>query len=237
MHIEGGFLDFAYNGAASNADYTYTDGRGPTVLGGATGNGVDASSLSIVAVGDFHTNGKDIPSAYLVENVASLIVRWMELGHVTPNYSLRPHRDFYATACCGDRLVSKIPEIKALVEYKRTKEEEVLDMAEWWKYFNRTKPMEYHPVVEFVQRGLAALDLYGGPINARKNGRTSASWEAFEKATRGTDNNDKAGPKSWDAFLTAVYSDDTTIPLELALAIDAAYEELAKAKFIAGTEE
>lgn len=124
QHLAGEYYDFAYNGAASNSSDQNADGRGPLAQGGATGNGVDSYSLSIVAVGQFQPGAKDsngnllpyqAPSDKLVENVAQLIASWIERGYVAKNFALDPHRKYYATACCGDDLVARIPDIKARV--------------------------------------------------------------------------------------------------------------------------
>ena len=227
MHINGNFDDFAYNGASSNTEEAYTDGRGPLVQGGATGNGVDRYSLSVVAVGDFHTASGQVPTNLLVTNTASLIARWIKLGHVTRDFKLAPHRDYYATACCGDRLVKRIPEIeklaKELAAEEDPEEEDMTPMSEWWKTYNRAGRWEFHPHLEFIQSGLKSMGLYRGPVTGKKNDRTVAGWEAFERSVDGTDNNGQAGQKSWDLFLLAVFARDSGhVPTSLLVSIDQA---------------
>jgi len=206
QHINGRYDDFAYNGAVSAVEPYHTDGRGPTVLGGATGNGVDSRSLSIVALGDFHNAGRTAATDLLVSNTADLIVRWIKVGHVSPSFTLDPHRRHYATACCGDRLVNRLPDITKLVA-TRLGEEDVRDYAEWWRYYNKAKLGEYHPVIEFIQRGLKSYGLYRGNITGRKNARTLAGWTAFEKSVKGTNNDEVAGPASWKLFTDAVFAE------------------------------
>ena len=115
------YNDIAYNGAASNVSPDFTDLRGPLVQGGATGktsSGIvmDTRSLSIVVPGDFETAGKDEASTTVVETVSQLIRRWILAGYVTRDFVLAPHREYRSTACCGSRLIARIPEIRERVE-------------------------------------------------------------------------------------------------------------------------
>ena len=114
------YSDIAYNGAASNVSPDWTDLRGPLVQGGATGktsSGIvmDTRSLSIVVPGDFETAGKDEASDTVVDTVSELILRWIRAGYVTRDFVLAPHRAYRSTACCGSRLIARIPEIRERV--------------------------------------------------------------------------------------------------------------------------
>ena len=209
QHLNGVYADFAYNGAASNSSAQYTDGRGPTVQGGATGNGVDASSLSIVAVGDFHTGGKDLASDLLVENVAGLIVRWIKGGRVAEDFRLEPHRNFYATACCGDRLVARIPDIKRAVRQQlhggASAPRRFPMMDQWYKHYNSvaygTKP---DGIVEWYQDGLIRIGYLKGKADGVKGPRTDNAWVSFELDAGAKNPDARPGRYSTNAFRSAL---------------------------------
>lgn len=175
LHIDGQFVDFAYNGAASNVNDEYTDGRGPLVQGGATGNGIDRTSLSVVAVGQFHSSAPNPtpPTEMLLDNIAGLIARWIRAGHVSRDYQIAPHNQYYSTACCGDLLEPLLQDIRKrslrLVDVAQSPTDQELVMTplqDWRKIFNQqtvAKPADnsYNSVVELVQRWLGTYGLYG----------------------------------------------------------------------------
>jgi hypothetical protein len=115
QHTDGEFYDFAYNFAVSNLGDT-AEGRGATTQGGATGNGMDSKSLSVCAVGDYHTDKAHATfvTRAFVEGVAGLLARLVDDGYVTPSFRLAGHGEFKATLCPGGRLTEAIPEIMAL---------------------------------------------------------------------------------------------------------------------------
>ena len=113
-----GWYDIAYNAAVSNVERLAAHCRGPLLQGGATGRAMDPKSLSICAIGDFHTEGEDDPTSALLHNMSDLLAMWIKGGYVSPSFSLRPHNKYSATACCGDRLIKLLPTIEAQAKEK-----------------------------------------------------------------------------------------------------------------------
>jgi len=113
-HISGEFYDIAYNFLLN--DKHTAEGRGAFVQGGATGAGMDSSSLSICVLGDYETAGKHVVSADLVNGLAGLLVDLVNMGVVAPGFNLAAHSDFKATACCGVRLKAEIPRVMRIVQ-------------------------------------------------------------------------------------------------------------------------
>jgi hypothetical protein len=198
FHQSGVYNDIAYNGAASNTSDEYTNLRGPLVQGGATGksNGetIDKRSLSLVAVGDFETAGRDVPTDQLVENVARLIVRWILEGHVTRTFSLEPHRNYRSTACCGERLVARIPEIRSRVDEilgtdTITDTEEAMmavPLINWnTEYIRGAQENTYSAAVELWQKALLAAGMDPGDVDGLVGPKTKAANKWFE-SKRGT---------------------------------------------------
>lgn len=253
-HLGRQYYDIAYNGAASNSSDDYTDLRGPQVQGGATGNGVDAYSLSIVVPGDFQTSGKDRPRPVVVENVARLIARWHSQGFVSDNFRIGPHRDFYQTSCCGDRLLRLIPQMEA-----RAREiiaaggvpvggdDDVIPFEEWKSHYNALEHGNSPDgVVEFIQDRLTRLGYDVGDIDGVRGVKTDEAWTAFEadQFPNGT-HNAKPGRYSWERFLSVqpvtvtetveVVSVPEGVAEALAVAQEAAAvvtNEVGKARFI-----
>ena len=198
MHHDGKYYDFAYNGAASVHGDT-AEARGPLVQGGATGNGVDAYTLSIVAVGDFQTEGKNKATDALVAGVADLVNRWQDMGHVaTDGLKMSPHREHYATSCCGTRLVRRIPDIlESIIEGG----DMVPLLEDWDKHFRqRANGAAADGIIQWFQGGLLTLGHYSGPVDGVMSEATRAAWLAFE-VFRGYENaNDRPGNSSIQAF-------------------------------------
>jgi len=197
FHQSGVYNDIAYNAAASNSSDAFTDLRGPMVQGGATGkwNGevIDRRSLSIVVPGDFQTAGKDNPDPRVIENVARLIVKWINDGHVAEDFTLEPHRNYHRTSCCGDRLLALIPAMRnrvnqILADVEDTSssvvtEEEAMrvPLVDWNKEFIRyDRSGEYNAAVEVWQRALVAAGFDPGPIDGIRGAQTEAANIRFE---------------------------------------------------------
>ena len=108
------FFDVAYNFLVSASDSSVFEGRGSLVQGGATGAGMDASSLSVCAIGNFEASG--VPEV-LLNNLVDLLSKLVADGYVSPDFVLRPHSDFKATACCGVNLVREIPGVVERVKH------------------------------------------------------------------------------------------------------------------------
>jgi hypothetical protein len=205
FHINGDFYDFAYNGAASNSSAEWAEGRGALTQGGATGAGVDAYSLSIVAIGSFHKSSDKRfhePTDLLVDNTARLIVRWINSGYVSKTFTIEPHRNYYQTACCGDALAARISDIKARVSELLGESTTMIPMSEWDNHFNSLPDFnEKDGVVEWFQEGLINLGyLPAGSIDGVKGPQTRGAWQAFEVAQGYQNANDKPGNTSVAAF-------------------------------------
>ena len=216
FHLDGKYYDIAYNGAASNSSDDWTDLRGPLVQGGATGRNaaghyVDGWSLSIVVPGDFQTRGKDNPRPVVVENVARLIVRWINDGHVNRDFRLEPHRAHYQTSCCGDRLLALIPDIVTRVH-------EILGssvstsvggtfpmMSDWRIHYNQREHFQDPDgIVEWFQRGLVILGFLPAEersMDGVKGPATDAAVVAWETSLNYRNPNATFGAKSFATFL------------------------------------
>lgn len=105
-HISGEFYDIAYNYLLN--DSQAAEGRGGFVQGGATGAGMDASSLSVCVLGNFETTEV---SDLQIDTLAGLLVELISVGVLSPRFRLAPHSDYKATACCGKNLTAAIPEV------------------------------------------------------------------------------------------------------------------------------
>ena len=108
------FFDVAYNFLVSASDSSVFEGRGALVQGGATGAGMDAKSLSVCAIGNFEDS--QVPEV-LLNNLVDLLSKLVADGYVSPDFVLRPHSDFKATACCGVNLVREIPGVVDRVKH------------------------------------------------------------------------------------------------------------------------
>lgn len=218
-HLAGDFFDIAYNGAASNVTDEYAECRGALTQGGATGNGVDSYSLSIVAVGSFHQpDDKRFHevSDLLIDNVATYLVRWIQEGHLSRNFQLDPHREHYSTACCGDALFARIPDIMARVDELIENggiSDVIIPMSKWDNHFNDLPDFHKGPdgVIEWFQDGLNTLGFNVGDVDGVKGPATRAGWLAFERS-RGWDNaNDEPGNTSIRVFREQLAKGSTEI--------------------------
>jgi len=207
-HISGDFFDYAYNASASNVSAHTAEGRGALVRGGATGNGVDSYSLSIVLIGSFHKPSDKryhIVRDVAVDNVAHKIVSWIRAGYVSRNFKLDPHHDHYQTACCGDALSVRIPDIMTrvnqLLDGDSGETMIVIRMSQWDNHFNELEDYNLPDgVVEWYQEGLTTLGFYSGAIDGVKGPKTRAAWFAFEQSQGYPNANDRPGNSSTAAF-------------------------------------
>ena len=108
------FFDVAYNFMVSASDTFVFEGRGALVQGGATGAGADAKTLSVCAIGNFEDS---VPPQLLLNNLVDLLTMLVASGVVAPDFVLRPHSDFKATACCGKNLAVEIPGVVSRVHH------------------------------------------------------------------------------------------------------------------------
>jgi hypothetical protein len=114
------FYDLAYNFMLSAVDGNVFEGRGALVQGGATGKAKgkkrpeDETSLSVCAIGNFEDSE---PPQLLLNNLVDLLGKLVADGHVAPDFVLRPHSDFKATACCGKHLAAEIPSLVGRVRH------------------------------------------------------------------------------------------------------------------------
>lgn len=112
--IVGGYVDFEYSFVLDNPGPTIYESRGPGRNTAATLQHNDISH-AICVMGNFEPAGSfigDIPSDDLLWAIAYLV----SYGHQEgwwPNQITGPHEaaSGNSTACCGDKLIAKIPEI------------------------------------------------------------------------------------------------------------------------------
>jgi len=219
FHHGGVYFDIAYNAAASNVTDETAVLRGPLTQGGATGNGVDSYSLSCVAVGSFHREGDKRfheVSDMLINNVAHKAVQWINAGHLSPNFTMDPHREHYETSCCGDALFARIPDIMARVQELQGEPMIVIPMDQWDNHFNELDDFNAPDgVIEWFQDGLTVLGYDPGPIDGQKGPQTRAAWLAFE-VDQGYENaNDRPGKFSIVAFREALAKVGDTVTVEV----------------------
>lgn len=102
------YSDIAYNVVAGwNCALV---GRGITVYDGATDTDPTTATWSVCVLGDY-TNDTVTPE------IRNGIVAALHLGHdLYGSHPLRPHRDYYPTACPGENLIAQLPSLQAEME-------------------------------------------------------------------------------------------------------------------------
>lgn len=102
-----GFQGFSYNYAVAPSGRAWT-GRGRHV--GAQNDGENSSSIGIVVMGNYQI---DPATDRIVEGVAKLIAELKERGAIKRGVTIiRGHRDSDATACPGNKLYARLPDIR-----------------------------------------------------------------------------------------------------------------------------
>jgi hypothetical protein len=106
--LAGGYVDIEYSYVIDNPDATVFESRGPAKNSAAT---ADHNSIShaICVMGNFET---EAPADRVLSMVAQLTAWGHEKGW-WPAQITGPHRDVYATACCGAQLIAQIGEINS----------------------------------------------------------------------------------------------------------------------------
>lgn len=115
-----GFQGFSYNYAVAKSGRAWT-GRGRHV--GAQNDGENSSSVGIVVMGNYQV---DEATDTIVEGVGKLIAELKERGAIKRGVTIiRGHRDSDATACPGNKLYARLPDIrrKFKKEWRRMKRE------------------------------------------------------------------------------------------------------------------
>lgn len=108
FHLEQGWSDIAYHFGVDPLGNVY-ELRDPQVPGD-TFTGYDPSGhLLIVAEGNFSV---EEPTDTMIESLAQ-VVAWAAERYQIPVTTLSGHRDHTATACPGDALYSRLPDITA----------------------------------------------------------------------------------------------------------------------------
>jgi N-acetylmuramoyl-L-alanine amidase-like protein len=105
-----GYSAIAYN-EMTHPNGTPYEGRGFQHKGAATLNR-NSDTLSYCFIGNFQT---DIPTTLALETCAQRLAQGVREGKITRDFKLRPHSDFFATACPGTNLKPHIPTIRERV--------------------------------------------------------------------------------------------------------------------------
>ncbi len=111
-HPKIDYSDIAYNGAVSNVEPFAANLRGPDAQGGATGAPVDAVTLSVVVLGNFSVEGTHKPTKLLGDNLEALLLMWIAMGKVAPDFVLSGHNKHRATLCPGQRITAELPDLQ-----------------------------------------------------------------------------------------------------------------------------
>ena len=101
-----GYTTIAYHEVGHPNGLVY-EGRGVTHKGAAT-LGRNSDTLAYSFIGNFQN---DTPTPQALEACAQRLAEWVKAGRLTKDFALRPHSDFFATACCGNNLKPQIPTI------------------------------------------------------------------------------------------------------------------------------
>lgn len=105
-----GYMTVAYN-ELGHPNGDSLDGRGITNKGAATLNR-NSDTVAYAFIGNFQDSE---PTLVALETCAQRLASWVKSGRVTKDFSLQPHSDFFATACCGKNLKPKIAGIRSRV--------------------------------------------------------------------------------------------------------------------------
>lgn len=114
--IAAGYNALAYHTMVFN-DGFLAESRPYGSMGAATG-GHNDHTIAFCFIGYFHPDFNHVASEVSLRNVAAEIARLVDLGFLAPNYVVWPHRTWtagtqWATACCGDNLIPRVPDIDA----------------------------------------------------------------------------------------------------------------------------
>ena len=231
-----GWSDIAYNLLVGDSGNGY-EGRGYRNQGGATGNNLDRSSLSICYIG----NGSSRVSDAALDAIVFLIDLGISAGHISPNVTVKGHRDGYSTSCPGDALYQAIPEIQSRIT-GNPEEDDVIPFDEWRAHYNNIEHFAAPDgIVAFVQDRLLRRGYNPGDVDGIKGPATDAAVVAFE-LDHGHNGDDRFGRPSWDTFLSNPPAEEVEVPVpfipeELDAAVRAAHDETSKALYIVNTSE
>ncbi|XP_041971438.1 peptidoglycan-recognition protein LB-like [Aricia agestis] len=104
MHqIDNQWVDIGYNFGVGGDGLVY-EGRGWHAVG-AHAAGYNSNSIGIVLIGNWVYS---LPPANQMGTVRKLIQTGIELGHISPDYTLIGHRQVSATECPGQALFDEI---------------------------------------------------------------------------------------------------------------------------------
>ncbi|OWR54948.1 peptidoglycan-recognition protein LB-like [Danaus plexippus] len=101
--ITNGWADIGYNFAVGSDGRVY-EGRGFNRLG-AHAVGVNVKSIGIVLIGNWVS---EVPPRVQLESAQALIKLGVDLGYISPDYSLMGHRQVGSTECPGGALQKEI---------------------------------------------------------------------------------------------------------------------------------
>lgn len=105
-----GYTTIAYHECGHPSGSVY-EGRGVKHKGAAT-LGRNSDTLAYSFIGNFQNIQ---PTDVALEACSQRLAEWVRQGRLTKDFALKPHSDFFATACCGSKLKPKIPGIRARV--------------------------------------------------------------------------------------------------------------------------
>jgi hypothetical protein len=75
------------------------------------------TSRAVCMSGNFMS---DVPTSQALDSTAELWAEAIAGGYVAKGVVVRPHSDFFATACCGTNLKARLPDLNTLIAQKLT---------------------------------------------------------------------------------------------------------------------
>jgi len=188
-HHHRGWADIAYSflvGVQSGRVYT---GRGWRNRPGATRNW-NHRSYAICIVGD--TTRQQI-SQQAIEAIQALIAQGVTRGHITPNFTLKGHRDVKATACPGDTAYATLEQMRPTARQAPAPKVYAPPLL---KMLRLKRPRMRGPLIRWVQMAVGvAVDGVYGP-NTCTGVKT---WQA----ERGLTTDGIVGPATYKAMFRA----------------------------------
>src|SRR5262245_52256371 len=115
-------MSVGYNSLAYHtmvfADGSLAESRPYWAYGAATG-GHNGHTIAFCYCGYFHPPYNHVPTDAAIRAVGEEIARLVEWGFLAPGYHVEPHTWWtagtqWATACCGELLIPRVPEIDAI---------------------------------------------------------------------------------------------------------------------------
>ena len=106
----------------------------------------NGNTISICAIGNYHpdVNGVDTlePTDELVAAIARIVRDGIATGNIVPDPWIGPHSDLHGTACCGDLLRARIPDIHQLTRTEQSPMHADAVKAQDAGFWNGSNPAE-----------------------------------------------------------------------------------------------